>query len=756
MRFLLLLPTAVGCISIGSRASVRHDNAESNASWERKSAVRQKDFATALAYDDALLKFGGSSPVAVREERKLHFAQWLEIELAKLGPLSDDNAEALFGTLVAFRREARRSAAGDTAPTERQQDLAPLTAERIDKQIPAVAARLWPAVEKAAQRGELPRAVALGQAIIDELEPGHGYDARLQPLKAQVAAAHFALAQEAGELLPGARVLHAKLAAIYGGQPGDLVTPGAALLAETAKNWQVSSPGNCGDSIDWAGTGEDSFEKEHLTFQRAPVVNLATLLGRHGFTPGPGKPMQMNIRFDSCSVVTRDSESEVKVPYKVKQPYRDTVLTGDACGPRETVVYSESDTRIFDDKTVVYGHYSCHWEVNYHSGNRDAGQYTITTGTRTVEKIETVPVSHRVHLMNTTGVIQITFEGKTREEPFALAAQSEDDTASPQTPHRELKRPWNLGEAQVRHRMAVQLLGKVQLLRASLLAERSQVYLEKAKVNLAQNQALAAGHNFYIADQLARVGDSVDPEFLRWMERKYRLLGEVVPLALAGGSLPKLDLAKPYSVKLPQVVIGKRGDEHNRDMRSILKLTLTGGVTTANTTGGSAPIRGGMGSFRISGFPDAGGGFRMSGGSYGTDRRFIDFEFFGGYGFWINYLYLGAIGGIGSDVTPGNQDGLAPSPNSFILPLAGYAHYGLRAAYTFAFPGEIEFMYSKVYRGSSALPRENRGDVCITLSGLAFTLRYTEYLTHGFGLLPVFTARDRTATTLSLLGGVGF
>ncbi len=324
---LLFVLSAARCASIGSFETVRRDSAESGASSERVDAVKDKDFALALAYDDALLAFGGTDNDGLRQERKLHFAQWLDSELAKLGPLTDGNAEAIFGTLVAFHREARRGANADTTQAQRLSDLALVDAEQIMPQLSIVAARVWSKVDKAAQDGELSRAIALAQGIVDELGPDNNFAPRLGQLKAKIAGIHLALAQQAGERLPGARVLHALLAAIYGAKPGELAEPGAALLAETGQNWLIVSPGSCGDSVNRPVSSNDSMQNNQHYYHQAAMVSLATRLASQGFAAGPGQPLRLTVTFDSCPVTKRDWQSEEQVAFKVKQHYEDTVWT---------------------------------------------------------------------------------------------------------------------------------------------------------------------------------------------------------------------------------------------------------------------------------------------------------------------------------------------------------------------------------------------------------------------------------------------
>lgn len=80
-------------------------------------------------------------------------------------------------------------------------------------------------------------------------------------------------------------------------------------------------------------------------------------------------------------------------------------------------------------------------------------------------------------------------------------------------------------------------------------------------------------------------------------------------------------------------------------------LTFTAGPSFINTTGGTAPIHGAIGSFGVSIFADAGFAFRMHGGIDGKGKGLFDFDFLGGYGFWINWLNLSAVAGIGGDFT---------------------------------------------------------------------------------------------------------
>lgn len=753
---LIFVFSGSGCFG-SSRKSVRAQELALQASSGRSEALDRNDFASALAYDDFLVD-GGDEGLP-RTDRKNHFARWLEAELAKLGPPREDNVQAIFGTLVAFRREARRAVSTQPAGSpgnktnmkQRQEDLAVVDADLIAPQLAAVAVLMWKAVDGAAERGEFAHAITLGQSMVDELAANDVCVPRLAQLKQRAAALHLALAQEAGDRLPGARVLHARLAAIYGAQVGALAEPGPALLAETTQNWTLSSPGNCGDSVNRPGTTTAGLDGSAATYREAPV-NLAVRLRSQGFAAGSGQPMSMTVTFDSCPVSKREFKTEDKVAYQVS-----SIATSFIARTRE--VCSEGLT-FTDSKRVGYYHQVTTTKIGGTCKSVPTGEYDTVKREVEVTAYERVAVSHRVHRMSATGVIQIAFEGGTRQERFTLDAESEDDR-SWSSKHRASRQALGLTEGQVRDRLHGKLLAKIRGLAGQALADRAAAYTKKAQASIAQGQAMEADQAFFVADRIVKVAGKTDPLFTQWMQTKHRVTSAVFAAAIAGQGLPKQDVVANRAVHLPAIAV-KIADDSNRELRSEVMSTLTGGPSSTATAGGNSVIRGGILSGAVTVFDGSGGGgLRMHGGWDGAGNGLMDMDILAGYGAFLGWLQFGAIGGLGVDFTPGNDDRVATSPNSFLVPAAGYLEYGARMSYALPIEASIELMYTKVLRYAAALPQENRGDIRLAVTlpfdfPAAFTLRYTEYRAQGGGYLTPFDAGASVATSLWLLGGFGY
>lgn len=479
---------APGCIFIGARDTVRHNLAQYEATADRNAAARSDDFETALAGDEALLAFGGTDAEKVREERKQHFRQLVGTRLAKLGPLADSNAEAIVGQLVALRREARRAlpasgsgGAAANASKLRQQDLAAVDAEVIAPPLEAAIRRLRQVIDAAAGRGELARAVALLQALADEFGPVDDRVSQIAALKQRIAATHLALAQQADADLPGARVLHASLAAIYGVDVGALREPGPVLLAETAQNWAILAPGTCGDLPADA--------------KRTPAT-LAARLRSAGLRAGLGQMLNLTVSFTSCPLSKRTLETTEHVKFKQMEPQKVEELEKGKCDASTQQVHRKPE-KYQPSKLAEEGEYWC--------DDKYMGKYRVGSRLIEVEKDEAYTVHHLFHKMSATGSIQIQFDAGMREATFNLAVESDVDKAW-RAVHKESKLWDGNGEFQARNRMFDEVLNKINVLRDQVLATRAAVYTAKATASAAQGHALAADHNFYVADRIVQGG----------------------------------------------------------------------------------------------------------------------------------------------------------------------------------------------------------------------------------------------------------
>lgn len=184
---------------------------------DRDAAAAAGNPGLALAYDDVISGVNEFHTPAKRAElsRNRHddFTGFVVSETGKLGPLTDENAEATFGLLLALISEARR---GDE---RRVADLAPVIPETLQPLMEAAAARMWVKVEALLAGHEYVRAVQLGDAVVSVAAGDGRYVTRLSEARALAAEHYAALARSEPAGAPGARLVDARMAALFGG-PG--------------------------------------------------------------------------------------------------------------------------------------------------------------------------------------------------------------------------------------------------------------------------------------------------------------------------------------------------------------------------------------------------------------------------------------------------------------------------------------------------------------------------------------------------------
>jgi hypothetical protein len=793
----VVVVSASGCWFKGTSAAVARADAEAKASKARREAVERKDFATAIAYDDAFLMRAGADDERIRTTRKNHFVQLIHEELDKLGPLGDNNAEAVVATLITLRRQSRsdlvvppleRDFSGQPFAAEimaamttankkyavestvvRKADFAIVDADVIAPKLQAAADPLWRVIDAKAAKGELARAIDLGQNLVDELPPGNAYVTRLAQLKARAAAVHIAVAQQAGDNQPGARVMHARIAANYGGQVGTLADPGAALLAEIKQNWTIVSPpvsGSCGDSTGMSRdlSKSDAIEEASAAY-REPIVNLETRLRGSGFKSGPGQPMTMTVTFDSCTVTPASADQQTNIPYKESKEV-EVPVHSQLCSPSTT----STTSRYLPGDRIQYTTYTTAGACVDTGSIDHYEKHTVV-----VDKVATLTIHRENHTIKATGTIRIVTVDGTRDERFDLEAVSETMMSWPKIEHGpDGKVGIPLTEEQARDRLHRQLLVKIRALAGKALEARAAIYTTKARAAVAAAQTLEADQAYFIANQINQITGTTDPSFTAWMDTTYHLTAAVVEAAVAELPLPKYDLAATRPIAVKPVAILLEGDIESglsegfmhRQRRGVLTMSITAGLASGTTTGGGS-TKAGIVSFgftlssgsmkpkdRAVGLA-AGGGLHMSGGVDGSGTGLLDIDFFLGYGVRLGWLTLLAVGGAGGDGSPGND-----ADSKFVIPGGAYVEYGLRAAYAFERTATMEVMYTRAVRTSDTVPRENRGDIRVqtVLPGgfpLGLTLRYAEYLTTR-EWVPLFHTEDRAAKLFWILGGIGF
>ncbi len=739
-----------GCLFGQTRFTELSKQNEAKMSVARKAAIAEHNYPLALAYDDVFLRRSGAGDSQLRADRKFHFQAWLETALAAIGEPTGANVENIFSTLIAFRHEAQRSISDpndqDPAADLRRQDLATVDVARIAPRLTALAPAMWAEVTAAQRRGEWLHAVQLGHAIVAELPADASKSAQVLDLANRAAEVHLALATQAGDSAPGARVLHAKIAALFGAVSGDLAAPSAELLAATGGAWAITTTGDCGTTFD--------ADQNDLALE--PLLRTA------GWRPASGpSSAKLAITIVGCQVTDRSWDTVEDLQWtEVKDVTVRTPVYEERCMPdtyKDTYVKGEFSTTRIEWK--IPG--GCKQEI---TGSREEKREIK------IPHQEQVTMHHYTQSTTITGKFQFTVDGETRELPLRVVGTSADDSAFNGVKIPSRSRSINT-KANSRTAAINEMLALLRVERRAFFAVRAAAALAKATASSVAGQALAADHYFFVAHELASLSDQRDQSldqsaFAAWIDRTYHIDHASLADALAGRPLMKLDLAagkSVASVDLPNRLY--TDDDLNerssgRSVRRALMLTFGAGpASTASPNGGAAKL-GAIGSLAVTVSPAAGlFGFRLHGGTLAGGHGYVDADFLGGYGVRAKGFWLGPVLGLGGDFTTGSQDA-TPTPTEFLVPPGGYFEYGARLYYAFPKNGTIEFTYSKAFRTSSKLASQKRGDIRFTYSGfgpaLSLTYRYAEHLADGDGFFSWFSNTTRIAKTSWLLGGLSF
>lgn len=704
-----------------------------DAKAARSNAIGSKDWSLALAYDDAMLaaKTDEANRATMRADRKEHFRLVCNAAIDKLGPATTDNVEAIIGTLLALRSFATR------VEGERQGDLEPIADERMAATLAAMATPMWARVDAIAAGGDVPRAISLAH-MIPSADP-----ARIAKLGETLASTHLALAKQATDDLVGARILHARLAAFFGAEIGDLADVPQFLHAEIGRNWVIAADSDCGTH---AGSIDAAKER------------LDVALGR-AYPPGPGVSSVLRVTFSECPVTVREWKTSEEKGYlaKEKVSVRVEVPTEYGCGNwSSTSDKGASSTTITSTRYCGYASTETRWEER----EVEVERFTKTT------------IAHRIHRFATKGTISVELYGMTREVPFAFEAESNDDIATGSDCSKKADCPANMrvqgtphhgwSEWQARLRVHDQLMLEIRTAVSALVTTKVQSYWGRAQAAIDANRPLEADHAFALAHQI--IGGSVDSKFEAWMQRQYRLSGVLLLAALGTIARPPFRPEGTYELELPAIALR---DEHvfwregyiNREVNTFRRsfwFTFGVGPMFVDTTGGTSSQMGVIASMHVTGLIKKGlVAFRFAGG-YGASHGQIELELHGGFGVRAGDFALHAVTGLGMSTSSGNQERVGPTPNNFIVPVAAVWLYGARVSYALPAGYKLEAMYSKLFRGSTELAAEKRLEARLIVKGFALITRYAEYLPDVDSFFGTFDADTRSAKALWILGGGGF
>lgn len=694
---------------------VAYENRLAIAHRERRAAIARKDHLMAMAYDAALVS---PKTPQILAEREAHFRSLIEAELAKLGPLSPDTAEARFATLLALRKLATQNSFGKVET----EVIAPALVE--------TGAVLAASIDQLLASGQEAYASAIAQALIDAGVASTETTAKLDVAKAKAAAVHIELATQAGDAHPGARVLHARIAKMYGGNPGALDQSTPALIAETTLNWTVAVPGSCGERVEYGTEAISAYQN--------------ALAG--GYTPSPGGvPAEVSVAFAECPLTVSEWTTEnverhkqEKREYKVRVP-----VYAESCG---TVMEKQSTSDV--DVTVYAARSSC--------STVDTGRFNWETREEMVDVPVVAQIKHRVHAAKLTGSYKVTIAGVTRDTPFAFDAKSDDDIEYKGEIESRSQTGNSAGQARLRVRDALSTaIAKTVF---EMTAAHATPYIARGDAAAAAGQTFEAEQAYYVATRLQH--PYVPKSFQTYLDQHYRIRPTMLVAALSGAQMKFSDLLVTRSLELPNVNVPNVMTEldkldNNHDFRSTFYLSFGAGYTSTTTTGSSARTGGVLGDFSLTYARRALGHLRFLGG-YVSSHGLLELDFAGGYGLALKGFRLHAYSGLGMSTSTGNQERIGPTPGNFIVPVALVWQYALRAAY--AFPGilKAEVVYSKHYRTSTALAEEKRLDARLYLSTLALGLRYAEYFGDATGFFTPFTPEGRVAQSYWFFVGGGF
>ncbi len=690
----------------------------------RDEAAASGDPGLALAYDDAILGFGGFHPKAKLEElhanRRADFAGFVQAEIDKLGPLTDSNADQAFGALLSLMAEARK---GDE---QRVADLAPVLTETLQPQMDQAAALMWARFEGLMSSHAYVDAVQLGAAVAGAVPGNVEFSRRLGEARAEAAEHYASLGRSEPSASPGAALVDARMAALFGGSGPDALTMQTAAVAALADvAWETGVSGSCGDLAQHLAI---EFNKDH-----------------------PGQPTRLSVRFDQCSIEPHASTTTESTDYTVVEHHTETRTVnhpGEEC--------EDVQVNVGSDCVEEGGTTTCTPDYVTEHNCTDTS-YTTEESFDVAEEhtyTESYEVGHRSATASASGSFRVDWEGGTQEVPFSLAAESGDDRQY--TSEHAGSRSFDYGsEGAAYSGLDGRLGAEIRGVETAVQAARAVIVLEQAHAAVAAGQDAEAAHLFWVA---ARETGVIDPEIQTWGQAHYAVPADVFAAALAGGPLPARAFADA-GVKLPEVdpshvmaAETKRWEGDKQwELRQRLMATAGIGVSTARQPGDPAwQVNGPLINAAATVFTSEKGMSwallaRLAYGNNFSGSRISDGDL--GAGIGLNAVGISLMPFIG--VGYGNMVGVLPVPS------APQVEYGLRLGFAPPAPLAVDLTYTKTGRGSKLVSEEERLDLRVVYVPVSLTLRYSSYLSPQDKIYQFFTGANRVGAAVWIVAGVG-
>ncbi|MDP2305903.1 MAG: hypothetical protein Q8P18_07725 [Pseudomonadota bacterium] len=693
----------------------------------RDAAAASGNYGLALAYDDAISGQSGFRTEKKWEElsanRQRDFAGFVAAEMDKIGPLTDSNAEATFGVLLALVREARRG------EDRRIEDLAPVLAGTLQPLMDEAAVRMWAQVEALISSHEYIKAAQLGEAVV-AAAPGDGrYATRLGEARLEAAGYYAGLGRNEPAGAPGARLVDARMAALFGGPGPDTLTAELAAIAALADvAWETDVAGTCGDLPKRLTSG---FNKNQ-----------------------PGQPTRLSIRLDSCGLEPHAFTTHESIDYTVIEHHteiREVYHPGQEC--------VTTTVNVGSDCVTEGGTTTCTPDNRERTDCTDTS-YTTQESFDVAEEhtyTESYDVQHRDATASTSGSFRVDWEGGTREVPFQLAANSGDDKQY--TSEHAGRRSFDYGsESAAYSNLSSSLAGEIGRTRTEVQAARAALVLAQARAAASSGQDAEAAHLFWVG---ARQIGTLDPEFLTWGQAHYAVPASVFDAALAGRPLPGRAF-EAVGVALPTVdpdhvmaaTMKSWNGNKQWERRQRIMATVGLGVSTAREPADAAwqvntPLIAGAATLFI-GEKDLSWAVlaRIAYGNNFAGSRISEIDV--GVGAALNIVGFSVMPFIGLGY--GNMVGILPVPS------AAQIEYGLRLGVAFPpepLPISIDLIYTKTGRTSEVVPEEQRLDFRAVYSPVSLTFRYSQYLSPQDKWYQFFSDDTRVGSAIWVLAGVG-
>lgn len=700
----------------------------------REKALQQKDPARVLAYDDVILEISeldDAERALLRNDRTEQFRKLIELELPKIGALTPETAPKHLAQLLAFREELSR------VPGERLADLLPVNKDLIPERIGKVAEVMWPDVEALVAREHFFEALRKGAPIVAELPPEHPYRARLTAIRRQAADKHIAISARATDTQFGAKLLHARIAAFFGGTPGDL--SGAQIELDKLRQliFEVNATGSCADV-------EVRLKKD--------------------LAPEHGQPAKLSLSINRCTESPREWKTAERGSYTVSQEATEKVSIGKAS---KTVCSGSVEGTYRQSSTV--GNTTTTSDVS--TGSRNTGcqlveeeQFIERAITIQKEEFEDYTAEHASHDISLSGAFRIELDGRVSEGPFSISRSSSDTWWT--TSHVPSRPRGGDVRQQARDLAYSELKGAIRKGAEVLLAETAARFAREGDSASAEARALDAEHAWFIA---AAMGTPYQGKFADHMRSTYAMGAEEYSVAIHGGELRNANIRGDASVKLPEVPATEIAEERRfqerhglqyDDFRSMFNGSITfGPMQWRRDDARGGTLTGGLGSLSIAFVMPAppvfsyGGQARLTGGVDETGTGMMDVDFIGIGGLQVKGFHLEPVVGLGFNFTTNTNEG--PEGNEHYLPAGAYVEYGARFSYAFSVPVTVELLYTKAYRTDATIQSERRADARLTVIPFSLSIRYTEQMAESDFFFASFGSGEPAARLIWLLGGFG-